>query len=105
MQEIYKGFQIKSNKVPKTNLDFGGFGWAYRILVDQELLFEIVVKTNYEENDKNNIQTLHEWGMRKSKAIIDMNNFEKTETYCFQWLETSKYPKEVDCKGFLLLDK
>lgn len=101
MKEEYIGFQIEINRVPDRQFDFDGFGWACQILKDTELIFKVVIKAVFGQDDNDNVQSLYKWGITKIKSMIDMESFEKGKTYCYQWNTMSDSPKEVDCKGFL----
>ena len=101
MKEEYKGLQIEINEVPDRQFEFDGFGWAYQIFRETELLFSIVIKATFGKDNKDNVQASYKWGIRKITSMIDMNTFEKEKTYCFQWSALSKPPKEVNCDGFL----
>ena len=89
------------NAVPEGQFDFDGFGWAYQVFRDSELLFRVVLKAGWGKSE-DEVQKARKWGWEKTLSIAETGSFERGSTYCYYW-EVGHGGKEVSCEEFLKL--
>jgi len=91
----YKNYNVKFNRVPDVQFDFGGFGWAFDAREQGgNLAFRLIMKSPTRSHDEVFVATAKDQGLIQVRKLID-EGFERME-YCFFWKEGIGWDK-ADC--------
>lgn len=100
---IYKGYAVEYNQIPDAQFDFGGFGWAFRVIETgtppnsqtNKELFRAILKAQVYYDDA--VKEIARQQLKSFvEALIDNGTWERKQ-YCFSWQIGATNMSEGDC--------